>query len=178
MAILPIRQFGDPVLRQRATDAEVITDAHRRLITDMVETMREAPGVGLAGPQVGVLDRIFVWEVEDEHGAVINPMIVARSAETDEAEEGCLSLPGLYYPVVRSAAVVVQGMNERGEPIELEAEGFLARVCQHEIDHLDGILFIDHLPEQLRKEALGRLRDEALGLPSAPRTPAPAEETL
>ena len=178
MAVLPIRQFGDPVLRQRAAATENVTDAHRRLVTDMLETMREAPGVGLAGPQVGVLDRVFVWEVEDEHGAIFDPVIVSRSAATEEGEEGCLSLPGLYYPVERSYAVVVEGMDENGRPLKLEAEGFLARVCQHEIDHLDGVLFIDHLPEDLRKEALARLRDQALGLPSPPRRPPPAEEAL
>ena len=177
MAILPIRQFGDPVLRQRAAESEAITDAHRRLVQDMIETMREAPGVGLAGPQVGVLDRVFVWEVEERHGAVFNPVIVERSAETVEEEEGCLSLPGLYYPVVRAAAVVVEGKDENGQPVHLEAEDLLARVCQHEIDHLDGVLFIDHLPEELRKEALSRLRDQALGLPTPAARP-PAEETL
>lgn len=177
MAILPIRQFGDPALRQRAAESETINDAHRRLVQDMIETMREAPGVGLAGPQVGVLDRVFVWEVEERHGAVFNPVIVERSVETVEEEEGCLSLPGLYYPVVRAAAVVVEGKDENGQPVHLEADDLLARVCQHEIDHLDGILFIDHLPEELRKEALSRLRDQALGLP-APVARPPAEETL
>lgn len=178
MALLPIRRFGDPVLRQRAVETETITDAHRRLVADMIETMRDAPGVGLAGPQVGVLDRVFVWEVEEEHGAVFNPVITARSEEQVEEEEGCLSLPGLYYPVVRSAAVVVEGRDENGDSVHLEAEGLLARVCQHEIDHLDGVLFIDHLADDLRKEALGRLRDEALGIPSPPSAPHPAEESL
>ncbi len=177
MAILPIRQFGDPVLRQRAADTEAVTGAHRRLVQDMLETMRVAPGVGLAGPQVGVLDRVFVWEVEDAHGAVFNPVITARSADRVEAEEGCLSLPGLYYPVVRSAAVIVEGMDENAQPVRLEAEDLLARVCQHEIDHLDGVLFIDHLPEDLRKEALARLRDQALGL-ATPALRPPAEEIL
>ena len=178
MAVLQIRTFGDPVLRQRAAEMDSVTDLHRRLSADMIETMREAPGVGLAGPQVGVLERIFVWEVEERHGTVINPLIVARSDETVEEEEGCLSLPGLYYPVERSASVVVEGIDETGASVRLEAEGLLARVCQHEIDHLDGILFIDHLPEELRKEALTRLRDEALGLPSPPAQPRPAEEAL
>lgn len=171
MAVLPIRTFGDPVLRQRAAETDAVTDLHRRLAADMLETMRDAPGVGLAGPQVGVLERIFVWEVEDRSGTVVNPLIVARSTDKVEEEEGCLSLPGLYYPVERSAAVVVEGLDETGAPVRLEAEGLLARVCQHEIDHLDGVLFIDHLPDELRKEALGRLRDEALGLPS----PVPPE---
>ncbi len=168
MAVLPIRRFGDPVLRQRAGETDQVTELHRRLANDMLETMREAPGVGLAGPQVGVLERIFVWEVDDRHGVLVNPAIVSRSRDTVEEEEGCLSLPGLYYPVVRSAAVVVEGLDENGKPVRLVAEDLLARVCQHEIDHLDGVLFIDHLREDLRKEALTRLRNEALGLPSTP----------
>ena len=178
MAVLAIRKFGDPVLRQRAAETENITDAHRRLVADMLETMRAAPGVGLAGPQVGVLDRVFVWEVEDRHGAIFNPAIVSRSPETVEAEEGCLSLPGLYYPVVRSVAVVVEGVDADARPVRLEADELLARVCQHEIDHLDGVLFIDHLSEDLRKEALTRLRDEALGLSVPATTPHPPEDAL
>ena len=167
MAPLEIRKFGDPVLRQRAPETAQITELHRRLVTDMLETMREAPGVGLAAPQVGVLERIFVWEVESEHGAIVNPVIVERGTEMIEEEEGCLSLPGLYYPVERPATVVVSGQDIDGEPVKLEADGLLARVCQHEIDHLDGVLFIDHLAPEARREALAKLRDEALGIPSA-----------
>lgn len=173
MARLRIRQFGDPVLRTEAKEVERVTDAHRRLVADMLETMREAPGVGLAGPQVGVMERVFVWEVGDEYGAVFNPVIVARSDEEIESEEGCLSLPGLYYPVTRPEQVTVEGIDENGDPVKLDADELLARVCQHEIDHLDGVLFIDHLPEELRKEALRILRDRALGLetPTAPKKP-------
>ena len=168
MAILEIKRFGHPALRQRAAEVDRVTDVHQRLVTDMVETMRAAPGVGLAGPQVGVLDRIFVWEVEEEHGAVFNPVITEASEEKVEEEEGCLSLPGLYYPVLRSRVVRVEGTDESGRPVVLDAEDLLARVCQHEIDHLDGVLFIDHLPEDLRKEALAILRDQAMGLAPAP----------
>jgi len=178
MAQLPIRQFGDPGLRQRATEVDRITDAHRRLVDDMLETMRAAPGVGLAGPQIGVMERVFVWEVGDEYGAVFNPVIISRSEEEVESEEGCLSLPGLYYPVTRSERVTLEGVDEYGDPVKLDADELLARVCQHEIDHLDGVLFIDHLPEELRKEALGTLRDRALGLPTPPPPPKPVEEQL
>ena len=179
MAILPIRKFGDPALRQRAQEVERVTDLHKRLIEDMYETMRDAPGVGLAGPQVGVMERIFVWEVGEEHGAVINPVIVSRSDEQEEGEEGCLSLPGIYYPVTRPTAVRVEGLDENGNHVSLDAEGLLARVCQHETDHLDGVLFIDRLAEDLRKEALTTLRDRALGLPSSvPPSPHPTEESL
>ena len=178
MAILQIRKFGDPALRQQAREVEHVTDLHQRVIDDMLETMRAAPGVGLAGPQVGVLERIFVWEVEDEFGALINPKIVSSSDESFVEDEGCLSLPGIYYPVERSLKVTVEGLDRHGEPITIEGHEMLARVCQHEIDHLDGILFIDHLPEDLRKEALGTLRDQAMGLPSAaPRRP-PSEDVL
>jgi peptide deformylase len=170
MAVLDIRTFGDPVLRQRAREIEAVTDVHRRLVADMLDTMRAAPGVGLAGTQVGVVERVFVWEVEDAFGAIVNPRITARSSDTIEEEEGCLSLPGLVYPVVRAAAVTVEGLDENGAPVRMEAEELLARVIQHETDHLDGILFIDRLPEALKREALRRLSDDALGLVR----PAPA----
>ncbi len=177
MAVLKIRTFGDPVLRQRARDVDRITDLHRKLVADMLDTMRDAPGVGLAAPQVGVLERIFVWEVEENSGVLVNPVIVRRSKATEEAEEGCLSLPGLAYPVERASEVVVQGLDLDGSPQTIEGDELLARVFQHETDHLDGVLFIDHLPEELRRGAMKILRDQALGLPTeAAKTPA--KETL
>jgi peptide deformylase len=178
MTELAIRLFGDPVLRQPARPVERVTGVHKRLARNMTETMRAAPGVGLAGPQVGVLERIFVWEVEDRSGTLINPVIDQRSSELEEAEEGCLSIPGLLYPVVRSTAVRVSGLDAEGQPTTLDAEGLLARVFQHEIDHLDGVLFIDHLPERLRREALSLLRDQLLGLGGPPATATHPEETL
>jgi peptide deformylase len=177
LAILPIRTFGDPVLRTRANEVGKLTDEHKRLIKDMIDTMREAPGVGLAAPQVGILERIFVWEVDDAHGAVVDPVIVDRSPKMDEDEEGCLSLPGIVFPVVRNATVTVEGLDGDGEPIRIEASDLLARVFQHEIDHLDGVLFPDRLPDDLRREAMRSLRDHALGL--APRrSDPPVEERL
>jgi peptide deformylase len=180
LSILPIRLFPDPVLRERAHEVDQITDTHRRLARDMLETMRDAPGVGLAAPQVGVLERIFVWEVGDESGVIVNPRIVSRAKEFLEEEEGCLSLPGLAYDVVRDARVRVEGLDLDGNGIVLEGEELLARVCQHEIDHLDGVLFIDRLTPSLRREALAQLRDQALGLPARPGDsgPVPREETL
>ncbi len=163
MALLPIRTFGDPVLRERARDVDRITDTHRRLVADMLQTMRAAPGVGLAGPQVGVLDRVFVWEVDDRHGAVINPTIVSRSADEIEGDEGCLSLPGLYYPVTRAARVTVEGIDADGVEVALEADGLLARVCQHEIDHLDGVLFVDRLTGEARRQASAELAERVAG---------------
>jgi peptide deformylase len=167
--------FGDPVLRQRAVPVEKPSRVHRRLISNLFETMRDAPGIGLAAPQVGVLERIFVWEVGDEHGAVVNPRIARHSSTTVVEEEGCLSLPGLAYPVERWAEVTVEGVDAQGEPLVLEAEGLLARVFQHEIDHLDGVLFVDRLPPELRKEAMRKLTDLSLGLRA---TPTPTEEAL
>ena len=181
MAILPIRTFGDPVLRQRARAVEEVTDVHRRLVADMLETMREAPGVGLAGPQVGVLERVFVWEVEGGHGALFNPVIVSRSDDTVTGEEGCLSIPGLAYDVERHASVAVEGLDENGRAVSIDAgdDDFLARVFQHEIDHLDGVLFIDRLPEDTRKEAMRSLREKLLGLPGTPApVPVPRQEAL
>ncbi len=176
MAILPIRTFGDPVLRQRAKEVDRVTDLHRRLAEDMLDTMRDAPGVGLAGPQVGVMERIFVWEVDDRHGAVINPKIVWRSVETVTDEEGCLSLPGLGYPVERHESVRVEGVDENGTAISLEGTGLLARVFQHEIDHLDGVLFVDRLTADVRREAMRILREQSLGL--APTAAAPRRQEL
>lgn len=164
MALLRIRQFGDPVLRERAQEIEEVTDVHHRLISDMIETMREAPGVGLAATQVGVLERLFVWEVEDEFGVLINPVIVKRSDEKFIEPEGCLSLPGLTYEVERSYEVTVEAMDENGQPVTITGDDLLARVFQHEMDHLDGVLFIDRIDDASRKKALGILRNQALGL--------------
>ncbi|MDQ3985142.1 MAG: peptide deformylase [Actinomycetota bacterium] len=180
MAVLPVRTFGDPVLRQRAGEVERVDDLHVRLIEDMIETMRAAPGVGLAGPQVGVLDRVFVYEVEEEKGALLNPVITWTSPEKVEEEEGCLSLPGLLYPVERHLAVRVEGLDQSGAPVVKGAEGLLARVFQHEIDHLDGVLFVDRLPAGLRKKAMRELTDLSLGLPqtTSARSIAASEEIL
>jgi peptide deformylase len=176
VAVLRIRTFGDPALRQRAHRVERVTDAHRQLIADMFHTMREAPGVGLAATQVGVLERIFVWEVDGEQGVVINPEVVERSGATAEAEEGCLSLPGLIYPVERSQEVRVEALDEHANPVAIDARDMIARVLQHETDHLDGTLFIDHLPEPLQGEARRMLADQILGL--APSPPIASSEQV
>jgi len=159
VAILPIKIMGTPVLRERASEVGDITEADRELIADMFDTMRDAPGVGLAAPQVGIGRRIFVWEVEDEHGALIDPVIVERSDVLVEGEEGCLSIPGLLYEVPRADRVVVEAKDEDGAPVRIEATDFKARVFQHEIDHLDGVLFIDRLSEELRARAIEEWRD-------------------
>ena len=178
--MLPIRTFGDPVLRMKARPVEKITDVHRRLVDDMIETMRDAPGVGLAGTQVGVLERIFVYEVEDDVGAVFNPVITSRSRDLTDEEEGCLSLPGLLYPVTRHIEVRIEGLDVNGQPIVKEGTELLARVFQHEIDHLDGVLFVDRLPDKLRKKAMRELTRQALGLPDleSSNPDSSAEEVL
>ena len=178
MAILRIRTLGDPILRSKAAPVTVFDDELRQLAADMHETMRAAPGVGLAASQVGRLIRMFVYDSGDEGegGTMVNPEIVWMSEETQEAEEGCLSLPGTYYPVTRALAVRIRAQDVTGKEIEREAEGFLARIFQHETDHLDGILFIDRLAPELRKEAMKALRDQDFGMSPPPR--AKASKTL
>lgn len=142
MPVLEIVKVPHAVLRERAKPITRITDATRRLIADMIETMKDAPGVGLAAPQVGISQRLFVYDVGEGAGAVLNPEIVERSG-TEVGVEGCLSIPRLEGDVERAARVVVTGLDARGKRIRIEADELLARVFQHEIDHLDGILFTD-----------------------------------
>ncbi len=148
MAVLGIRIMGDPVLRQKAEPLAEIDADTRRLIQDMFETMYEADGVGLAAPQVGVSQRVIVIDPHEQDVkpfGLVNPVIVQSARDVERGEEGCLSIPGLKDIVERPAAVVVEGLDADGQPLHLEAEGLLARVLQHEIDHLDGILFPDRL---------------------------------
>ena len=157
MSIRPIRLFGDPVLR---TPAEPVTDFDaelRRLVKDLGDTMLEAPGVGLAAPQIGVGLRVFTYYIDDELGHLINPVLrLSEEEETDD--EGCLSFPGLQYPTKRSYGVVASGFNMHGDPVTLEGTGQMARCVQHETDHLDGVLFIDRLDATQRKLAMKEIR--------------------
>lgn len=147
--------LGNETLRRKAEPFADIDAEAAKLAQNMLETMRNGRGVGLAGPQVGLLSRIFVIQVDGDIPRVfINPSIISTSGELAKYEEGCLSIPGMYADVVRPAAVTVQAWNERGRPFTLDAEGFLARVIQHEYDHLEGTLFIDHLSELKRKRLL------------------------
>ncbi|RPF49300.1 peptide deformylase [Thermodesulfitimonas autotrophica] len=142
MAVFKIVEVGDPVLREKAQPVTKITPALLRLLDDMTETMYAYHGVGLAAPQVGVSKRVIVVDAGKGLYQLINPEIIAvAGSETDR--EGCLSIPGVWGEVTRAAAVTVRGLNRSGETVEVEAEGFFARALQHEIDHLDGILFID-----------------------------------
>ena len=168
MSILPIRLFGDPVLRERAAEVTDFDDGLRRLATDMLDTMHAAAGVGLAANQVGVLRRLFTWEQpgerpgEGESGAFVNPEVVETSEEIEEGEEGCLSFPGLFFPTERPLRARIKAFSVDGEEIERTGEGILARIFLHEIDHLNGILFIDHLERHDHKEAMRRIRDGEL----------------
>lgn len=171
MAVFPIRLFGDPVLRQRAREVDVVDDSVIKLMRDMEDTMKAAPGVGLAAPQIGVMRRVIVWQNESEKGALADPVIEDRKGKVTD-DEACLSLPGLSYPVTRARWVRVSGLDPSGERVHVEVEDLTARILQHEIDHIDGVLFIDHLPEGLRREAKRRLMEAALAsAPVAQRTP-------
>ncbi|MDP9021327.1 MAG: peptide deformylase [Actinomycetota bacterium] len=173
MATLPIRIFGDPVLRQRARQVVDFDDRLRRLADDMLDTMREAAGSGLAANQVGVLKRLFTWTTEDDHGAVVNPAVDETSADVQEGDEGCLSFPGLFYPLERPLRARCRYQDLHGDEHLDELEGFLARVFLHEIDHLNGVLFIDHLARHDRNEAMKRMREYRLqqGLDDPPAQP-------
>ena len=163
MAILPIRTFGDPVLRQRAQEVTSFDDSLARLAEDMLETMYEAPGVGLAGPQVGVEKRIFVYDCGDGPAAVVNPEIFERSGIWSY-EEGCLSVPGLHWSIDRPARVVLRGFDLDGNAIEIEADELTGRCFQHEVDHLDGMLLLERLGPEERKTAMGTLRRRTLSV--------------
>jgi peptide deformylase len=165
MAIYPIRTFGDPVLRTPARPVTEIDDAVRRLVADMIETMYDAPGVGLAAPQIGVSRRVAVFDAHDGEGArvLINPEIVETSG-TWEFEEGCLSVPGHFWPIERPAFARARGLDLDGNEVEYAGDELLGRVLQHEVDHLDGFLLLERLAPRVRKQALRDLRDEALGL--------------
>jgi peptide deformylase len=161
---LPIRSLGDPVLREPSSDVETFDELMHRLYEDMLETMYNAPGVGLAAPQIGLSLRFFVYDTEKGNGAgaIANPVLSEMEGEIVE-EEGCLSIAGLWYPTPRAERVRVEGVDLEGKPVSIEAEGLLARVFQHETDHLNGMLFIDRLSEEDRRQAMGTLRERELG---------------
>jgi peptide deformylase len=174
--IIPIRTLGDPVLKVSAKPVETFDRALRKLIDDMVETMYDAQGVGLAAPQVGLSLRLFVFD-DGETGPrfLANPELSDADGEVT-VDEGCLSIPGPYHPVARAERIRCAGQDERGRPCELEGEGLLARIFQHERDHLDGTLFIDRLDDEGRRSVLAELRRIELGLaePRRPRREADA----
>ncbi|NML26324.1 peptide deformylase [Zoogloea dura] len=159
MALLPILRYPDPRLHTRATPVQKVDDEIRRLIADMAETMYEAPGIGLAATQVNVHKRVVVIDVSEDKSALlalINPEIIARSGE-QICEEGCLSVPGIYDKVTRSETVRVRALNAQGESFELDAEGLLAVCVQHELDHLDGKVFVEYLSQLKQTRIKGKL---------------------
>ncbi|MBS0347871.1 MAG: peptide deformylase [Proteobacteria bacterium] len=163
MALLPILRYPDPRLHTRATPVREVNDEIRRLIADMAETMYEAPGIGLAATQVDVHKRVVVIDVsEDKSGllALINPEILERSGE-HLGEEGCLSVPGIYDKVVRAERVKVRALNQKGERFEMEAEGLLAVCIQHELDHLEGKVFVEYLSQLKQTRIKGKLAKKA-----------------
>jgi peptide deformylase len=158
-----VRTYGDPVLRQVAKPVENVDGALVKLVDDMVETMYEAVGAGLAAPQVGVQRRLFVYDVDDDPKAIINPEIVESSGEF-YFDEACLSIPGLRIGIVRPETVLLKGYDLDGNELTIEADDFLGRMFQHEVDHLDGVLMVERLDDDMRKQALRVLRDRAMGL--------------
>ena len=158
MAVRPIRLFGDPVLRTPALEVTSFDQELRNLVRDLTETMLDAPGAGLAAPQIGVGLRVFTWNVEQTVGHLINPTLTL-SEETQDGDEGCLSLPGLLIDCRRALSVVASGFNMHGDPVVIEGSELLARAIQHETDHLDGVLFIDRLDREKRREAMRQIRE-------------------
>jgi peptide deformylase len=168
VALRPIRLLGDPVLR---TPAQVVTTFDkelRTLVKDLTDTMLEAPGVGLAAPQLGVGLRVFTYDVDEQLGHLINPVLHFPSDEDQDGDEGCLSLPGLTFDCRRKQHVVAHGQNEYGDPVTIEGSALMARCIQHETDHLDGVLFIDRLDPETKKAALEAIREAAWANDSAP----------
>ena len=156
---LDIRTFGDPVLKTRAAPVESFDDSLGRLTEEMLATMRENDGVGLAANQVGRLKRVLVASVDDEDYVIVNPVLSERSETTERGQEGCLSIPGINVEVDRPTAVTVTGQDASGEPLRIEAQDMLARVLQHEVDHLDGVLILDRTDRQSRKAAMREWRE-------------------
>lgn len=181
MSVRPLHLLGSPVLRQRAPDVEAVDDDVRRLVDDLFETMQAAKGVGLAAPQIGVSRRVAVVDVGEESGpplVLINPRIVESSDEVETAEEGCLSIPEIYGEVERPYAVVLEALDRNAKPYRVATTGFQARAVQHEIDHLDGILFLDRLSAVRRSLLLSKWKKQRKGQTGFVKevTPEPAGE--
>lgn len=162
MAVNPLRMIGDPVLRTPAAPVVSFDESLQRLVEDMYETMDDAGGIGLAAPQIGVALRVFTYDVEDRRGAVVNPELVLDGAPADaedQVQEGCLSVTEIHGPVKRPQQAVLRGTAPDGSPVEVRASGLLAVCFQHEVDHLEGRLFIDRLSGEHRRAALRALRE-------------------
>jgi peptide deformylase len=156
--IRPIRELGDPVLRTPADPVRAFDRDLAALVRDLEETVDHPGRAGLAAPQIGVGLRVFSYNVDGVIGHLVNPVITERSEETQDDDEGCLSIPGLYAPTVRAMHCVAEGFDLHGQPLRLEGSGLMARCLQHEVDHLDGKLFVDRLTGEARKQVLRALR--------------------
>jgi peptide deformylase len=171
VATYEIRTYGDPVLKQRAGEVTTFDGKLARLAEDMLVAMNAAPGVGLAAPQVGVQKRMFVFDIGDGPGVVVNPTITESDGEWTY-EEGCLSVPGLYWPIVRPKQVHLTGYDLDGNEVSYEGDELLGRLFQHEVDHLDGVLLLEHLDDEQRREAKRILRSRAMSIPEVSASPS------
>ncbi|MGY2084205.1 peptide deformylase [Blastococcus sp. SYSU DS0539] len=159
MTIRPIRELGDPVLRTPADPVRAFDGWLAALVRDLEETVDHPGRAGVAAPQIGVGVRAFSYNIDGVIGHMVNPVIVERSEEIQDGDEGCLSVPGIWAPTVRAMRCVAEGFDVEGKPLRLEGEGLMARCLQHEVDHLDGTVFLDRLTGDARKSALRALRD-------------------
>ena len=168
MAVQPIRLLGDPVLRTKADEVTTFDKELRRLVKDLTDTMLDAPGAGLAAPQLGVSLRVFAYDVDDVVGHLVNPVLDFPSEDEQNGPEGCLSLPGLEFDTRRRQRVIAKGQNMYGDPVVIEGSALLARCIQHETDHLDGVLFIDRLDPETKKAAMAAIRQASWANEPAP----------
>jgi peptide deformylase len=165
VTIRPIRELGDPVLRTPADEVRAFDKELAGLVRDLEETVDHPGRAGLAAPQIGVSARVFSYNIDGVIGHLVNPKIAELSEEVQDGDEGCLSVPGIWAPTVRAMHAVVEGFDVHGEPLRLEGTGLMARCLQHEVDHLDGKVFLDRLTGDARKQAFRMLRERTAGIP-------------
>jgi peptide deformylase len=165
VTIRPIRELGDPVLRTPADEVRAFDKELAALVRDLEDTVDHPGRAGVAAPQIGVSARVFSYNIDGVIGHVVNPRIAELSEEIQDGDEGCLSVPGIWAPTVRAMRAVVEGFDVHGEPLRLEGEGLMARCLQHEVDHLDGRVFLDRLKGEPRKQAFRMLRERTTALP-------------
>ncbi|HET7326135.1 MAG TPA: peptide deformylase [Nocardioidaceae bacterium] len=177
MSVKPIRLFGDPVLRTKAAPVVDFDKELRTLVADLTDTMQDAPGAGLAAPQIGVGLRVFTYYVDGELGHLVNPDLTL-SEDEQFGPEGCLSIPDLTFDCTRALRVVARGMNMHGEPVVIDGSDMLARAIQHENDHLDGVMFIDRLDRETRREAMRAIRHAEWAGETAPPVKVSPHRTL
>jgi peptide deformylase len=158
VSVTPIRLLGDPVLRSPAEPVGTFDKELRRLVADLIDTMQDEGGAGLAAPQLGVGLRVFAFDVDDVVGHLVNPVLEFPDEEEQDGPEGCLSIPGIYVDTKRRMHTVAKGFNKHGDPVQIVGTGTMARCIQHETDHLDGVLFLDRLDAARRKEAMREIR--------------------